>query len=132
MEKYESLKGGMKRFKIGNNNSSSIVRKTEGDEAEQKRLHSNEKTISKNDSPSNLISKYLFKSSKPVRSKDKRRVNLSEESAKYRTLGGPYLEKSKEYVRYAHKVVKSKEQLSRDSSSSENSHLLKSNLTLQV
>jgi hypothetical protein len=35
-------------------------------------------------------------------------------------------------MRYPHKVVKSKEQLSRDSSSSENSQLLKSNLTLQV
>lgn len=36
-------------------------------------------------------------------------------------------------MRYAHhKAAKSKEQLSRDSSSSEKSHLLQSNLTLQV
>jgi hypothetical protein len=97
----------MKKFKI-NNNSSGIIRKTEGDEIEQKRIHSNDKTVSKNDSPFNFISKYLFKSSKPNKHKEKRKVNLSEESAKYRTLGGPFLEKSNEYVRYAHKMVKSK------------------------
>lgn len=33
----------------------------------------------------------MFKSSKANKKGDKRKVNLSEESAKYRTLGAPYL-----------------------------------------
>lgn len=91
MEKYESLKGRLARFKINNSNSSAI-RKTEGDEMEKKGVRSNEKMFSKNDSPVNIMSKHLFKPHKPQKRKEKeRKVNLSEESDKYRTLGAPYL-----------------------------------------
>jgi hypothetical protein len=37
----------------------------------------------------------MFNSRKHNKQKEKRKVNLSEESAKYRTLGVPYVEKSK-------------------------------------
>lgn len=67
----------MKKFKI-NNNRNGLIRKTEGDEMEPKRVLSNERTLSNgNDSPVNLGSKYLFKG-KNHKHKDKRRVNLSE------------------------------------------------------
>lgn len=41
MEKYESLRGVLKKFKIGSNQNSSVVRRTEGDESDHKRILSN-------------------------------------------------------------------------------------------
>lgn len=75
IQKYESVKNGMKKFKI-NNNHSGLIRRTEGDEEYPKRVLSNERTLS-NDSPVFLGNKYLFKTNKS-KGKQKRKVNLSE------------------------------------------------------
>lgn len=109
---------GMGRFKIANNNSGNYqtIRRTEGDERENSRVSSNDRSTVTNQSPLGLLSKYLFKSGKTNKKQEKRRVNLSEESSKYKTLAVPQIENSKELIRYNHKLVKSKQQLSRDSS----------------
>jgi hypothetical protein len=106
MEEYRHLKGvktinlhdqnrrkadtlRMSRFKM--KADSGWVRKTEGDEVDlQKRVFSNNRTLSKNDSPIGLSNRPLFKSKN-----SKRKVNLSDETNKFRTLAIPHLHKSK-------------------------------------